>query len=185
MFKHIAYLVVIVVITGLGLWWFLNRPTPQEVAVEGFFDHFRMGRYSDAEALTVNDDFFEMAISTTVKDTDGAEYEIRQYYPSARRFDMQYGIETWVRAHIAKWKMRSMETTELDDTHASVHFRLDLSIREFQGSSQPFGDIREGTIEGNVSMLNEEGQWVVEKFDLVLISDQGFRMADYLSRSVY
>jgi len=182
-FRNIATVALIVALLSMGVYWLVTRPTPEEKALKEFFREFRMGHYPEAQNLTSGDDFYEMAAATSVRDSNGTQYLIGDYFPPERSFVLQASIETYVKPHIAKWKYLSMDTQRIEDGGSVVHFRIELAIRDFTTSGGLLGTVHDGRVEGTAHMALENGHWVVERFDLNLFSDEGLVLADYLSRA--
>lgn len=182
-FRNVATVALVLALVSIGIYWFVNRPTVEEKALIEFFKQFRMGHYTEAQKLTENDDFYEMAASTTVRDTDGSEYLIGEYFPSNKAFILQMSIESYVRRHIARWRYLSMNTERVEDDYVKVHFVIDIAIRDYTSGGGIMGVVHDGRVEGTAHMVGENGQWVVRKFDLNLFSDEGLVLSNYLKRA--
>ena len=181
-FRTIAFVALLAALVSVGVYWFVSRPTPQERALKEFFQEFRNGRYDDAEAYTAGKDFYTMAAKTSVRDTNGRQYLIGDYFPEPRREILRASIETYVKPHISRWKYLSLNTEEMDTGCSAVHFRLELGIRDFS-SGAILGETHNGRVEGTAHMRLENGKWVVEKFEFSIFSDEGLELATYLRRA--
>ncbi len=181
-FRNIASVALILAIVCGGIYWYVSRPTPEERALMSFFDEFRRSDYDEASEYTVGDDFHSMAAATSVRDSDGAEYTIGDYFPANRKAVLQIAIETYVRQHIARWKYLSMETENFTGNvdRALVHFRLEVAVRDYMTGEFIGAVLHEGRLEGNAHMVLEDGEWVVERFELNIFSDEGLKLASYL-----
>jgi hypothetical protein len=180
-FRTIAFFALVFALISVGIYWFVNRPTVEEKALIGFFDEFKRGRYEESQAYTAGNDFWQMASKTSVRDTNGAEYTIGDYFPEQSRQLLQISIESYVKAHIAKWKYLFMDTQRLSETESVVHFRIEIGIRDFSGGNL-LGETDEGRVEGTAYMKLNNGEWKVDRFDLALFSDQGLELAHYLEQ---
>ena len=174
----------VLAVVGLGSYWLLTRPTPEENALRGFFTEFRQGHYEEAQAFTVGDDFYKMAAATSVRDTDGTRYLIGDYFPENRSGILRMAIESYVRPHVRKWHYLSMDTQRLSADESVVTFRLEVAIRDYT-TGNLFGDTHEGRVEGKAFMKRENAKWVVEKLELNLFSDGGLKLAPYLKQVSY
>ncbi len=183
-FRNVASLALILALVSLGAYWFISRPTVEERALMDFFKEFRGGRYDDAQEYTAGDDFYEMAASSSVRDNDGTEYLIGDYFPPSRKGILRASIETYVRMHIARWKYLSMETQRVEEGYSAVHFRMDIGIREFTPASALTGIVHEGRVEGTAHMILEDGRWVVRNFEFSIFSDEGLNLSTYLERAI-
>lgn len=181
-FRTIAFIALVLALLSIGIYWFINRPTPEERAMVNFFAEFKKSHYEEAEDYTLGSDFWRMAADTSVRDTNGQTYTIGEYFPESRKAILQFSVETYVKPHIAKWKYLSMDTTRLTDTDSAVHFRIELSIRDFTGGNM-LGVVDEGLMEGTAYMEKENDDWKVERFDLTFFSDGGLELAPYLERA--
>jgi hypothetical protein len=183
MVPRITSLVVIVVaVLGMGIYWLVTRPTPEETSLKNFFQEFRQGHYVEAEDITVGKDFYKMAAQTKVRDTDGKKYLIGDYFPESRKTLLQISVENYVKMHIVKWKYLRLDTQKLGENESAVAFRIELGIKDYTGGDV-FGDVREGRIEGTAYMKKEDDSWKVEKFDFALFSDNGLTLSPYLSQA--
>lgn len=181
-FRTAVSIAFILALLSVGVYWFINRPTPEERVMVDFFAEFKQGNYGEAEDYTAGSDFYRMAADTAVRDTSGAEYTIGDYFPESRKAILEISIETYVKSHIAKWKYLFMDTQELSETESEVHFRFELAIRDFSGGSL-LGVTNEGLVEGTAYMVLEEEVWKVERFDLALFSDEHLELAPYLEQA--
>jgi hypothetical protein len=178
-----ALIAIVIALLGLGIYWLINRPTPEEAALKEFFAQFKQGHYTEAEDLTAGHDFYKAAADTTIRDTDGKQYLIGQYFPESAREILRFAVEVDVRSHLTRWRyLGKMNTQRLDDNTSVVTFRVDMTIRDF-GTGNGFGAAYDGRVEGTAHMKQEEGKWVVEKFELNLFSDNGFKLSPYLNRA--
>ena len=182
-YRTLAFYVLLLAVISIAVYWYVSRPTPDEQALRNFFSEFRKGKYTEAQHYAVGNDFYSMAAVTSVRDTNGSEYLIGDYFPQSKAWTLQNSIEVYVKRHIAKWKYLSMESQDMGDNTTVIRFRLELAIREFTGGSGPFGTIHDGTVEGNAYMQLENEQWKVEKFELTLISDSGMVLENYITRA--
>jgi hypothetical protein len=178
-YRTTAFIAIMLALIGLAAFWFVNRPTPEEKVLKEFFELFRKGNYTQSEQLTARKDFYRMAADTKVTDTDGAKYLISDYFPENRRDLLKIAIETYVKAHITKWRYLSMETQHLSDTESAVSFRIDLAIRDFT-TGNLLGASHTGRIEGVAYMVKESEGWRVQKFEMTLVSDDGMKLAPYM-----
>lgn len=184
MAKTTASIAIILALIGMGLFWFISRPTPEESALREFFREFRLGHYAESERFTYGNDFYNMAASTSVVDTDGAKYLIGNYFPESRKDLLRFSIETYVRSHIARWEYHEMSTQKLGENSSVVKFRLEIGIRDFN-SGEILGEVYSGNVEGTAFMIREENEWKIQKFDLYLFSDNGLILAPYLKQAKY
>jgi len=180
--RTVAFIAIMLALIGLGAYWFVTRPTPEETALKEFFDQFRKGNYTEAEQKTVRNDFYRMAADTSVTDTDGSKYLIGDYFPENRRGLLKISVETYVRPHITKWRYLSMDTQHLSDTESAVKFRIDLAIRDFT-TGNLLGASHTGRVEGVAFMVHQSEGWRVQRFEFSLISDDGMRLAPYLNQA--
>lgn len=181
-FRTAAFFALIFALLCAGIYWFINRPTVEEKALIGFFTEFKHSNYDEAEDFTVGSDFWRMASQTSVRDTGGNEYTIGDYFPETKKGLLQISIETYVKAHIAKWKYTFMDTERISDTESEVHFKLEIGIRNFTGGNL-LGEVDEGRMEGTAFMTLEEDGWKVERFELSLFSNEGLELAPYLEQA--
>jgi hypothetical protein len=182
-FRNAATVALVLALVSIGIYWYVSRPTVEEKALIEFFREFRLGHYDEAQEMTVNDDFYEMAASTTVRDTDGSEYLIGDYFSGSRRFILEASIRSYVRQHIARWRYLSLETQRVEDNYAVVHFRIDIAVRDFTTGGLLAPEVHNGRVEGTAHMVLENGNWVVRNFDLNIFSDEGLVLANYLERA--
>lgn len=180
-FRTTAAIAIVLAALSIGIYWFISRPTPEEKIVKDFFSEFKRSDYTGAQEYTLDDDFYEMAASTSVVDTDGAEYLIRDQFPPGRAFLLQAAVETYVRQHIAKWKYLGMDTQRLDENNSVVTFRLEIGVRDFT-DGDIMGSVHDGRVEGRAYMVKNSDDWAIEKFDLNIFSDDGFSLHPYLSQ---
>jgi hypothetical protein len=181
-FRTVASIAFFLALCSVGIYWFLNRPTPEESALTNFFSEFKKGKYTEAELQTVGSDFWEMASETSVRDTTGAEYLIGDYFPESRKELLKISIETYVKAHIAKWDYLNMDTQRLSESESVVHFRLAIGIRDFSGGNL-IGEVNEGRVEGTAFMQLTDDGWKIKRFELALFSDEGLVLAPYLEQA--
>jgi len=181
-FKNIASVALILAIVSGGIYWYVSRPTPEERAVINFFNEFRNSHYDEAEEFTVDNNFHQMAMATSVRDSDGSEYLIGDYFPENRKAVLQIAIETYVRPYVTRWKYLSFETQEFtgNANMAIVHFRLEVAVCDYTTGNFVGSVIHEGRIEGDAHMVRENDDWVVERFELNIFSDEGLKLAPYL-----
>jgi hypothetical protein len=180
-FRTIAFSALIFALLSVGIYWFVTRPTVEEKAVIGFFDQFKHGKYDDAQAYTVGNDFWLAAAKTTVIDSNGAQYTIGDYFPETKKALLKSSVETYVRTHIAKWKYLFMDTQVFSDTESVVHFRIEVGVRDWSSGSF-VGETDDGRVEGTAYLKMENGQWKIDRFDLAIFSDQGLDLATYLEQ---
>lgn len=181
-FRNVATVALVLALLSIGIYWFANRPTVEEKALIAFFNEFRLGHYDEAQEATVDDDFYEMAASTTVRDTDGSEYLIRDYFSGNRKFILEASIRSYLRQHIARWRYLSLDTQRVEDDYVAIHFRIDVGVRDFTTGGL-IGDIHDGRVEGTAHMVLENGEWVVRNFELNIFSDEGLVLSNYLERA--
>jgi len=183
-FRTIAFMALVLALVSGGIYWFVSRPTAEERALLDFFDEFRHGKYEEAEDYTLNDDFYEMATSTKVRDTNGNEYIIGDYFPESKREILRHSIESYLRQHIARWKYLDLNTQrfEEDSEEAFVHFRVEIGIRDFT-TGNIMGAVHEGRVEGTATMEMQDSQWRVKDFDFSLFSDEGMVLSNYLEQA--
>lgn len=184
MLRNLPYILILLVVLGLGGYWYFTRPTPQEVVLKEFFTDFRNSDYKGAQEYTVGDDFYKMAAATAVRDTSGEKYLIGDYFPPGRAFMLQAAIETYVKRHISKWKYLFMETQDLGKDASVVSFRLELGVRDFT-NGDVFGETHDGRIEGTAFMKMDGDEWQIEKFELNFFSDDNLSLKPYLSQVGY
>lgn len=182
-YRTIAFYVLLLALISIAVFWYVNRPTPDEQALRSFFNEFRKGKYSDAQDYTVGNDFYNMASVTSVRDTNGSEYLIGDYFPANQKWALQNAIEVYLKTHISKWKYLSMESQDMGNGTTVIRFRIELAIREFTGGPGAFGTVHDGTVEGNAYMQLENDRWKVEKFELTMTSDDGMVLENYLNRA--
>jgi hypothetical protein len=182
-FKTIAFGAFLLAVISLGIYWWVSQPTPEERALIGFFDQFRHGHYTEAQDYCANKDFYQVAAKTSVRDTDGSQYLIGDYFPASRQGVLQISIETYVRPHIARWKYLSFDTQILDESSTVVHFQIDLSLRDFNSGDLLGGEIHPGKIEGTAYMKLALNEWKVERFDINVFSDEGLILSPYLRQA--
>ena len=182
-FRNTALVALILALLAIGIYWLVNRPTIEEKALMNFFREFRMGHYPEAQELTEGNDFYAMAAATTVRDTDGSEYLIGDYFPPDRKFALEFSISSYVRQHIAKWRYLSLSTQRVEEGYTAVHFRIDVAVRDFTAGGGLMGVVHEGRVEGTAHMVLENGEWVVRNLDMNLFSDEGLVLSNYLQRA--
>jgi len=182
-FKNISGLALLLVLIALGIHWYFTRPTIQESIVTDFFQEFRMGHYPEAQEFASGDDFYAMAAVTSVRDTDNAEYLISDYFPESRQFVLQSAIETFVKPHIAKWKYLHMNTENMDENNAIVHFRIEMAVRDYTSGEFLASVIHNGRVEGNAHMVLDGEEWSITRFELYIFSDDGIVLSDYLKQA--
>jgi hypothetical protein len=141
-----------------------------------------MGRYTQAEEFSVDNDFYSMAASTMIHDADNEEYLVGDYFPPNRAGALQVAIESWVRPYISRWKYLSMDTERLTDNESIVTFRIDIGIREFSGGQVFSPDIHSATVEGQAYMDLESEGWAIDYFDMHLFSEDGMTLEPYLEQ---
>jgi hypothetical protein len=183
-YRTTAFIAIMLALIGIAAYWFVNRPTPEEIVLKNFFELFRKGNYTDSEKLTARKDFYHMAADTKVTDTDGAKYLIGDYFPESYSGLLKIAIETNVRSNITKWQYLSMETQHLSDTESAVAFRVDLSVRDYT-SGNLLGSGHSGRVEGTAYMVQESDGWKVQKFELTLVSNDGMKLAPYLHQAQF
>jgi hypothetical protein len=181
-YRTTAFLAFLLAVAGIATYWYVSRPTPEEVVFRRFWKEFRMSHYVEAQEYTLGDDFYRMAAQTNVRDTDGSEYLIGDYFPPTRKGILQLSIETYVKRHITRWRYLSMDTQRLSEDSSVVHFRLDVAIKDYT-SGDIFGQGYSGRAEGTAFMEIENGEWRIARFDLNLFSDDGLALAPYLARA--
>jgi len=182
-FKNIAGLALLFVLVALGIHWYINRPTIQDTVLTDFFHEFTDGSYIEATKYTAGDDFYKMAAATSVRDSDGTEYLIKDYFPESRSYLLQSAIETYIRPHIARWKYLFMETERLTETSAIVHFRIEIAVRDYSGGDLLASVIHNGRVEGNAHMELENGEWAITRFELNIFSDEGLVLSNYMEQA--
>lgn len=177
--RTIAFGAILFALISLGVYWFVTRPTPEETALKQFFHFFREGDYDEAEKYTIGDDFYRMAARTKIRDTDGTEYLIGDVLGETQQGILQNAIETYVKVHLRKWQYLGMETQRLTDTSSVVKFRVSIAVMDYT-SGNVLGESYTGRVEGTAYMTKEDKEWVIEKFDLNLFSDNGLLLKPYL-----
>jgi len=179
-FRNLAYVVLLLAFASIGVYWWKTRPTIQETTLKSFFAQFRRGNYTAAQEYSVGNDFYTMAASTKVRDTDGSQYLIGEFFPPSRREFLQFAVETYTRPYIAKWRYLGMKTQKLTETKSVVSFRIELGIWDYPPGSMA-SRVYEGTVEGIANMVLMEGKWKIENFELNLFSDEGLTLKPYLT----
>jgi hypothetical protein len=181
-FKITAYVALILALLTGAIYWFVTRPTSEEKALTAFFREFKMGHYDEAEELTTGKNFYAMAAATSVRDSDGSEYLIGDYFPENRSGILRFSIETYVRRHVVRWKYLSMETErfEGDENYAIVHFRIEVAIRDYTTGELLGAVLHEGRIEGIAHMDRENDRWVVRNFEFSIFSEEDLKLSSYL-----
>jgi hypothetical protein len=182
--KFAASVAIVVAIIGLAVYWYVSRPTPEEKTLKEFFSDFREGDYSAAQALTVGNDFYKMASSTSVRDTDGKKYLIGDYLPASVSWALQSAVETYIKPHLVKWDYLSMDTQRIEPGSSAVTFRVDLAVKDYT-TGNAFGTNHNGRIEGVAHMKFEGDRWFLEKLEINLFSDDGLMLAPYLQQTTH